>query len=96
MESTDAIYIAIGSRIRAARENVNLKQGQLASVVGLSRTSINNIESGRQKCMVHTLLYIAEACKVAPASLLGEQEATHVPNDLQEWFKRVELNATSK
>ena len=39
---------ALGGRIRAARDRAGVKQEQLAQAVGLSRTSITNIERGRQ------------------------------------------------
>lgn len=39
-------------------------------MVGLTRTSITNVEQGRQKFLLHTLVDIAMALQVEPAGLL--------------------------
>ena len=56
--------------IRAARLAARVSQDELAERVGLSRTSITNIEQGRQHVPLHTLLLLASALGVEPASLL--------------------------
>lgn len=61
---------ALGERIREAREMVGLKQDQLARAVGLSRTSITNIERGRQGVQVYLLVRIADVLGRPPAELL--------------------------
>ena len=38
----------IGRRIRRARDKAGITQEELAAAVGLSRTSIANLEAGRQ------------------------------------------------
>lgn len=65
------VYAFIGSTIAKRRNAVKLSQQDLASQVGLTRTSISNIESGRQKMLVHTLLDIAKALGVGPDALLA-------------------------
>lgn len=47
-----------------------MTQEKLGRVVGLSRTSITNIEKGRQHVSLHQLFAIAEALRVRPAALL--------------------------
>jgi hypothetical protein len=42
-------------------------------MVGLSRTSIANIEAGRQKILLHQLLDLAAAVEVHPSALLPEE-----------------------
>lgn len=49
-----------------------MTQEALASKISLSRTSVINIEKGRQQLLVHTLADIARALKVAPAELIPE------------------------
>lgn len=51
---------ALGDRIREARENVGVTQDQLARAVALSRTSITNIEKGRQGVQAFLLVRIAQ------------------------------------
>lgn len=66
------LYREIGRRIRAAREERMMTQEALGLAVSLTRTSITNIESGRQRISVHTLWRVAEALQVDPRNLLPE------------------------
>lgn len=66
------VYRAVGAAIRRRRLRRGLTQAQLAQRVSLSRTSITNIEAGRQKLLVHTLLTIAEVLGLAPSELLPD------------------------
>ncbi|HEX3462583.1 MAG TPA: helix-turn-helix transcriptional regulator [Candidatus Elarobacter sp.] len=54
-----AVYEAIGAAIAAARRDKRISQEQLATALGLSRGSVSNIEAGRQKMLVHTLMQAA-------------------------------------
>ncbi len=56
-------YIELGARIQTIRKNKKINQDNLAEEVGLNRTSIVNIEKGRQKVLIHTLINIASALK---------------------------------
>jgi transcriptional regulator with XRE-family HTH domain len=47
-----------------------MTQEKLGSHVGLSRTSITNIEKGRQHVSLHQLFAISRALKVTPETLL--------------------------
>lgn len=67
-------YKDLGQLIRAARESSNITQESLASKVSLTRTSITNIEKGRQQLLVHTLVQISMALKVEPESLLPKTQ----------------------
>ncbi len=71
-EDHRAFYEEVGRRIRDARRRHKpvLTQDGLANLVGLTRTSITNVEKGRQKCLLHTLADIALALHVEVASLI--------------------------
>ena len=71
-ESQRRFYLEVGRRIRDARQHrtPRLTQDALAKMVGLTRTSITNVEQGRQKCLLHTLADIAAALHVATGSLI--------------------------
>ena len=73
-DETMKLYTEIGRRIRNARVAKNLSQEGLAVGVGLTRTSITNIEKGRQKLLVHTLWAIARELSVDVSSLLPSVE----------------------
>ena len=70
--TADAIYRDIGSKVRQARSEKGTTQGELASRANLTRTSISNIEAGRQRVTLYALLRMAEALDVAPATLLPD------------------------
>ena len=88
---------ALGERIREARDKAGVKQDQLARAVGLSRTSITNIERGRQGVQAYLLSRIAEVLGRPAGELLpGRDSPTSIPDkvkDLEpskrEWAERV-------
>jgi transcriptional regulator with XRE-family HTH domain len=51
----EIFYRDLGSRIRRARLARRLTQQQLADALGLTRTSVANLEAGRQRVPAHTL-----------------------------------------
>ena len=54
-------YRALGIAVAARRKKNKVSQEVLARAVGLSRASIANIETGRQKVLLHHVYLIAEA-----------------------------------
>lgn len=55
----EAFYIQLGKHIRDARMKADISQDVLAQQLGLTRASIVNIEKGRQRPMIHTILELA-------------------------------------
>ena len=64
------IYKSLGRQIRARRLALDLSQEHLAARVELTRTSIANLEAGRQRIRVDTLLDLAAALGVSVVDLL--------------------------
>jgi transcriptional regulator with XRE-family HTH domain len=104
----EPIYGEFGRLVRGHRQRLKLTQDQLAERVGLSRTSITNIETGRQKVLLHQLFQIAESLEITPDALLPRQRAPqvapglertlgeHLPADAErEWARRI-LTSGSK
>lgn len=99
MNDYQPFYKEVGRRILEARlrRKPKLTQQGLADLVSLTRTSITNVEKGRQKFLLHTLADIARALQVEPASLLPETQAQkdrhlddalkHRPRSEKEWIK---------
>lgn len=73
-------YSALGTKIKKSREKDNrrITQEILGRNIGMSRTSIVNIEQGRHHIQVHTLLEIAKQLDVSIAELLPENSAEKV------------------
>lgn len=63
-------YRETGRRVRAARQAKAMRQDALAKAVGLVRTSIVNIEAGKQKVLLHTLLSMERVLGVEHLSLV--------------------------
>lgn len=73
------IYRIVGAGLAARRKELRLKQSEVADMIGLTRASLANIESGRQKIMLHQLYRLATALKaesiieLVPSSFSFEQ-----------------------
>ena len=84
----DGLYVSLGRMIRSRRARVEMTQDELARLVGMTRTSITNIERGRQKVQLHTLYDIAAALGVStqdllpPAKVPAESIENRLPEEL--------------
>lgn len=69
-EAIKQLYTDIGARIRSARKLRGSTQSDLASAVKLKRSSVANMEAGRQHMLVHTLVLVAQSLDVPLEDLL--------------------------
>jgi transcriptional regulator with XRE-family HTH domain len=69
-----ALYQALGNRIRTARTQRGLSQLQLAEAVNLTRSSLSNVEHGKQRVLAHVLVAIGQALDVDPVVFLSDEE----------------------
>lgn len=60
----DVLYHAVGRAIAMRRDELGFTQSDIATMVGLSRASLANIETGRQKILLHYLYRIAAALEL--------------------------------
>ncbi|WP_172457667.1 helix-turn-helix domain-containing protein [Pseudonocardia sp. N23] len=72
-------YRTIGQAIRHQRSGRQISQSRLASLLGMSRASIGNIEAGRQRVQLHVLAWIAFELDVTIHSLVPEIMQTARP-----------------
>ena len=72
-------YKQIGQGIRDARVEAHLTQSQLGDAVGLTRTSITNLEAGRQHIPLHVVARIAAVLKVPARDLFPEDSVFDDP-----------------
>lgn len=92
----DALYADVGRRVRSARVSITQErreawtQEQLARKLGLTRSSVANLEAGRQRIPLHILFLIAENLRVPLADLLPERfiqsapaHTVQLPEDLE-------------
>ncbi len=69
------LCIVFGTRTRAARKAAGLTPKELGGLVGLSRSSIANLEAGRQRVPIHIVWNLAAALGVAVADLVPELQS---------------------
>lgn len=69
-----AVYRDFGRKFRVSRGESRLTQDMLAHQIGLSRTSVTNIERGRQAVLLHQVYDIARALDTTVQALLPDEE----------------------
>jgi transcriptional regulator with XRE-family HTH domain len=91
----DGLYAALGNLIRARRKEQKLTQEKLAASIGISRASLANIETGRQKVLVHQIYALADALGAPVGDLLPPPDKSVATADLSVKFSR-EVSAQQK
>jgi len=92
----EQIYREFGRILKAKRKEANLTQDEIASKVGLVRTSITNIEQGKQHVSLHMLFQLADAVGARPQDLLPDRLAQPLSADLERELGGVRLEEDSK
>jgi transcriptional regulator with XRE-family HTH domain len=72
-------YKALGLNIGKARKEAGYTQDDLAKTLKLSRTSITNIEKGKQPVQAHVLAELAQTLKTSVAALIPSKSASEEP-----------------
>ena len=101
----NALYRMIGRAVAAQRAGLGLTQAVVAQRMGLTRASIANIETGRQKMPVHHIYSLANALELQsvydllpghiPASDYLPIDATEVTSTQFEQVERLIRNAVA-
>jgi transcriptional regulator with XRE-family HTH domain len=81
---TELIYQYIGGQLRRRRSELGLTQAQIAQRIGVERTSISNIEAGRQKLPIHALYQLCHLFDVEVNQILPPLAAVTVPEENSE------------
>lgn len=66
----EPVYRTIGAIIRSKRRRLEWSQEKLAQHLRISRATLANIETGRQRVLVHQLYTFAAALETKPEELL--------------------------
>ena len=77
-------YRKLGANIRRCREQRKLSQDAVAKMAGLTRTSLTNIESGRQHPPLHTFCEIADQLGADYGELIPKRPRAGITAELQE------------
>jgi transcriptional regulator with XRE-family HTH domain len=102
------LYREIGNLLKQERIKKDLTQEQLAKMVGLKRTSITNLEAGRQQVPVHAAYEICQALGTELDALLPSIDRVtrkperpfvlgmdHVPEDVERLMEELHQKITT-
>jgi transcriptional regulator with XRE-family HTH domain len=92
----DQLYREFGRILRQRRKEARLTQDDVANRVGLSRTSITNIEQGRQHVSLHMLYGLADAIGAQPHDLLPQKSILQKSSELEKKLVKMELPEEGK
>ncbi|MHB8523787.1 MAG: helix-turn-helix domain-containing protein [Limisphaerales bacterium] len=73
MRDNESLRAAIAARLRAAREQAGLSQGQVAKLLEMQRPTISEIEAGRRKVPAEELSRFAEIYDVSVSWLTNNE-----------------------
>ena len=73
---TPLLYKRLGTIIKERRRQLGLTQEYLSNQLGISRASLANVETGRQRVLVHQLYQLAEKLDLEVTALLPDLEKT--------------------
>lgn len=79
MITPNDFYTKLGDSIRRRREELRLTQAELGESLGLSRTSVTNIERGRQRLLIDQFQGLCKALGVSMETLLADVDAETRP-----------------
>jgi transcriptional regulator with XRE-family HTH domain len=68
----DDLHAALGKKIKEKRRANGLTQSELADAISISRTSLTNMELGRQRLLIDQLYKMAAALNAKPQELLPQ------------------------
>jgi transcriptional regulator with XRE-family HTH domain len=88
----DLIYKEFGRLLKKSRTAANLTQETLAKRVGLSRTSITNIEKGRQHINLHMLYVLSDSIGVRPSYLLPAKDLVDLDINLNNVLSKANVS----
>lgn len=69
-KTIEPVYRSLGAKIEQLRTTLGWTQDELAEKVCLNRTSVTNIEAGRQRILLHDVDKFATAFNIQPKVLL--------------------------
>ena len=93
MEKFRDFYLRFGKILIRSRKKAGLSQSDMAMAINLSRSSVANIEHGRQKVSLHTFVRMLSALEARPEELLpiraaASPDLSSLEEDEREFVKR--------
>ena len=85
-------YVDIGRRIRIQRRHLNLTQGELAKLIGVSPSFIGHLERGTRQASLETLVSLANILDVSVDYLLAASLKRTTLSNLEKPFNDHQLD----
>ena len=70
--SSEIYYSRIGRHFRAARQQLNLKQKDVAELLGVSVKTYSNMERGAQELSLYRIIQLCQLLKLKPGCVLDD------------------------
>jgi transcriptional regulator with XRE-family HTH domain len=83
MNDNEAKRATIATRLKVARLQAGLSQGQVARLLDLHRPSISEVEAGRRKVSAEELAKLAQIYGVSATWLTGEEGSATTETDIR-------------
>lgn len=88
------IYVTIGRNLRLHRQKLGLSQIDLANRCEMTKASISQIESGKQRIAIENLYRVASVLKCSVYDLLPPDLTTDVDIDTAQRFDGTAISRT--
>lgn len=79
---SDSERLALGERLRQAREYLELSQDEVARTLNVPRSAVSLMESGQRRVDALELTQLAKIYQRTVASLTGEESPADMPADV--------------
>lgn len=92
------LYSILGSKVKSIRESLGISQTELSVKIGLGRSSISNIEKGKQQPPLHIIYMICKELNTDIHSLLPtyneieSRTGLEKPNIIEQYFLENEVD----
>lgn len=84
-------YKDFGNRLKTLREQQGMKQGQFADMIGISRQSMSNYESGKHSPDVDVIVKMAHALNCSTDYLMGLDERVSIKLQIEHEYPSLEV-----
>lgn len=68
----ERLYQLVGGTVKQRRTELGMTQSRLATEVGVTRTSVTNVETGRQKLPLHVLFKVCAVLGIETRDVIPE------------------------
>ena len=83
LDETDRVYFWLGRAAQKLRTERSITQEEMVAHLGITRTSLANMEAGKQRAPVHVWMYLAKRLKMSFSQFIDHADALE-----EDWAER--------